>query len=224
MADSAGNLHRLWQPPDDLATVWDQVSRDGGRSWQAAQRLPAEDGPAAVTVDPAGRLQLVGVGLSSLSHWLWDGSRWQADVSHRWTMTGLPEGAADEVAAAVSQEGDLVVVWAAPTGEDNSTESQLLFAARTLALPSGQTALAATPTQPALSPTQPAAAVAVEPTLTPAALANSQPTAALGSRTPEPGNASSSITKYAVALVPVGLVMLVVLGIVAVRVSRNVVR
>ena len=42
VTDGKGNLHLLWQPQDTLTTVWDQVSLDGGRSWQFPQGLPDE--------------------------------------------------------------------------------------------------------------------------------------------------------------------------------------
>ena len=79
VTDSKGNLHLLWQPPE-LTTVWDQVSLDGGHTWQYPQGLPDAGRLAAVTKDSAGRLHLVGVGPSALGHWLWDGSRWKSEA------------------------------------------------------------------------------------------------------------------------------------------------
>jgi hypothetical protein len=74
VTDSAGNLHLLWQPLATLTTVWDQVSFDGGHTWQYPQGLPNERGLTAVAIDPAGRLHLVGVSPGTLGHWLWDGT------------------------------------------------------------------------------------------------------------------------------------------------------
>ncbi|HEY9529023.1 MAG TPA: sialidase family protein, partial [Anaerolineales bacterium] len=39
VVDGRGNLHLLWQLQNTMTTVWDQVSPDGGRSWQVAQGL-----------------------------------------------------------------------------------------------------------------------------------------------------------------------------------------
>ena len=77
VTDGKGNLHLLWRLQDTLTTVWDQFSLDGGYTWQHPQGLPDEGSLASVTRDPAGRLHLVGIGLDALSHWLWDGGRWQ---------------------------------------------------------------------------------------------------------------------------------------------------
>jgi hypothetical protein len=52
VTDGKGNLHLLWQSQDTLTTVWDQVSLDGGHTWQQPQGLPGEGRIAAVMVDP----------------------------------------------------------------------------------------------------------------------------------------------------------------------------
>ena len=59
VTDAKGNLHLLWQPQDTLTTVWDQVSFDGGHSWQFPQALPNEGMTAAMLVDSVGQLHLV---------------------------------------------------------------------------------------------------------------------------------------------------------------------
>jgi hypothetical protein len=87
VADSDGNLHLLWQPQDVFTTVWDQVSLDGGGSWQFPQGLPSEGIAAGGVVDSAGRLHFVNAGPGSLGHWLWDGSRWQPESSLLWPLT-----------------------------------------------------------------------------------------------------------------------------------------
>ena len=92
VTDGKGNLHLLWQPQDTLTTVWDQVSLDGGRSWQFPQGLPDEGMTAAIMVDSVGRLHLVDAGPGSLGHWLWDGSRWQPEAPLHWSLASQQEG------------------------------------------------------------------------------------------------------------------------------------
>ena len=208
VADGQGNLHQLWQRPDMMTTLWDRVSFDGGHSWQAAQRLPVEEGAAAVTVDPVGRLHLVSVGLGSLGHWLWDGSRWQAEAPLRWSLASQPAGPVELLAAAVNMDGKMVVVLAVPTGAGDVTERLLLYVTRTLDLPPRQTAIQETPT-PSPSPTY-------TPT-TPPAKRSPTPTATVDSGSARP---SDPMTQYAMGLLPAALLLLTVLGIVALRAVR----
>jgi hypothetical protein len=141
VADGKGNLHRLWQQPDIKSTLWDQVSTDGGRSWPAAQRLPAEDGPAAVTVDRVGQVHLMDEGLGSLGHWLWDSSRWQAEPLNRWSLASVREVQAEYLAAAVNRAGKLVVVLTVPAGASDESQRLLLYSTRTLEIPAGSAAV-----------------------------------------------------------------------------------
>jgi hypothetical protein len=218
VADGQGNLHQLWQRPDMMTTLWDRVSFDGGHSWQVAQRLPAEGGAAAVTVDTVGRLHLVSVGLGSLGHWLWDGSRWQAEAPLRWSLASQREGPVELLAAAVNRDGKMVVVLAVPTGAGDVTERLLLYAIRTLNLPPRQTAIQATPTPSPPSPTYTPTTPPPKRSLTPTATVDS------GSARPQgPMDriiASDPMTQYAIALLPAALLLLTVLGIVALRAVR----
>ena len=214
VADGKGNLHRLWQRPDMMTTLWDQVSFDGGHSWRFAQRLPAEGGTAAVTVDTVGRLHLVGVGLGSLGHWLWDGSRWQAEAPLRWSLASQREGPV-VLAAAVSMDGKMVVVLAVPTGAGDVAERLLLYATRTLDLPPKQTAIQETPTRSPPSPTHTPATPPLERSLTPAAKVDSGSARLQGPK--DRINASDPMTQFAMALLPVALLLLTVLSIVALR-------
>jgi hypothetical protein len=219
-ADGQGNLHRLWWRPDVTSTLWDQVSADGGRSWQIPQRLPAEAGLATVTADPAGRLHLVGLGLDPLGHWLWDGDRWQVEPALRWPAGTQPENEApaELLAVAVSQTGHMVVLMVRPAGEENPDERRLDFAVRALDLPRSQPATKVAPTPaptdtatpaPTAAPASATSAPATE--VTPAATATReaasvQPAAVL----PGAGTALAQIPR---ALWPVALLLLAVLGL-----------
>jgi hypothetical protein len=141
VTDDKGNLHLLWQPQDTLTTVWDQISLDGGRSWQIPQALPDEGMTAAVMVDSVGRLHLVDAGPGSLGYWLWDGSRWQHEAPLHWSLDSLQEGQEESLAAAVNKEGKMVVVLVVPTGTGDALERNLLYSTRTLKLPPKQTAI-----------------------------------------------------------------------------------
>jgi hypothetical protein len=218
VADGKGNLHSLWQSQDALATLWDLISTDGGRTWQAAQRLPSEDGAAAVTVDPAGRVHLVGVGLSSLSHWLWDGIRWQAEAPHHWSLTEQPTSPPGMLSAAINADGKMVALWAVQIGAGEAAGTTLLFSTRLLDLPPLPTVAQATAT-PAPLPTSTPTTAALAPSATPAATVASRPTP-MPSPT-EPANTSRRIIQYAMFVLPVALLTFVVLGIVAFRVIQG---
>lgn len=215
-ADGTGNLHRLWQQPALTTTVWDQVSFDRGQSWQVAQRLPAEWEAMGVTGDPAGRLHLVGYGLESLGHWLWDGSQWQAALPLRWPLAPAGEQAVERLAAAVNQAGELVVVLAMPAGAGGGA-AELSFTHRTLDLPTPLTPAVGAVAPPA-SPTELPATPSPEPSVTPTAVesgVDNSPAAVEG-----PTSRLAAEAQYIVAFLPVTLLLLVVLGRVILRAVR----
>jgi hypothetical protein len=220
VADGKGNLHGLWQPRDVLTTLWDQVSTDGGHTWQAAQRLPSEDGAAAVTVDPAGRLHLIGVGQGSLSHWLWDGIRWQAEAAQRWSLAQPAEAPPGSSGTAINRDGKLVVVWSMAAGTDEADQTLLLYTTRTLEMPPPLAVVQVTATQTPLLPTVTATAPPAEPSSTPVATARVRQTPV-----PVPSepvvNASNPVAEYAMFLLPVALLLFVFLFIVAFRIIQT---
>lgn len=220
VADGQGNLHQLWQQPDMMTTLWDTVSFEGGRSWQAAQRLPAEGGAAAAIVDPVGRLHLVSVGLGSLGHWLWDGSRWQAEAPLRWSLASQSDGPVELVAAAVNMDGKMMVVLGEPTGAGDVAETLLLFAIRTLELPPRQTAIQETPTPSPPSPTREATPTTPPPKRSPTPSATGDSGSARLQSPTDRIIASDPMIQFAMALLPVALLLLTVLGLVALRAVR----
>lgn len=217
VAGGMNNLHRLWRQPDTMTTIWDQVSIDRGHSWQVAQRLPDEWGTTALTVDPVGRLHLIGVGLDSLGHWLWDGSQWQAEAPLRWSLASQGEDPVELLAAAVNKDGKMVVVLAKPPGTDEAVD-RLLYTTRTLNLPPPQTPIEEAPTR-STSPTYTPATPSPEPSLTPVAV---EPWLDSGSdRLQSPINRFLASAQFAVAFLPTGLILLVVLGRRAIRAIRT---
>jgi hypothetical protein len=223
VADDQGNLHRLWQRTDLPTTIWDQVSVDGGNSWQLAQRLPAEGKAAAVTLDPAGRLHLVGWGASSLGHWLWQGDRWEAQAPLRWSLNPPGQAAAALLAAAIKLDGSLVAVMAIPAGADD-VAGQVLYTTRTLELPPGQTdgqptAAASPPTEAPAAPTPTQAMPTVQVSATPAATVVAR--LVLTPAATDETSANSALTPFVMAVLPAGLLLLAVLGVAALRMVRT---
>ena len=218
VADNKGNLHLLWQPQDTMTTVWHQVSSDSGRSWQFPQGLPDEGTNAVLTVDSVGRLHLVDARLSSLGHWLWDGSRWQSEAPLHWSLTSPQQGPVEKLAAVVNKQGKMVVVLAVPTAEGKTAEVNLLYSTRTLKLPPEQAATKQVPTQTLLAPTFTPTAPTPELLLTPTAPAENQ---SVNQDQTNRVETTNSISPFTIALLPVALLLLGVLGIVIRRITRE---
>jgi hypothetical protein len=219
VGDGRGALHRLWQRADMPATLWHQLSTDGGRSWQIAQQLPAEAGAAAVTLDAAGRLHLVNGGLGAVGHWMWDGLRWQAQAPMNWLAAAQPERLLDMLAATVSPDGQMVVLLAPPSdAEDGDQLRRLLYARRGLDAPPREGA-APTPVAPLLlAPTPAPATPALAPTAAPGGLPAVEPAGAAGQE--QPASASAPVSAVALGLAPAALLLAAGLGVLAFRVSR----
>ncbi len=218
VADDKGNLHLLWKTQDTMTTIWAQVSFDGGHSWQFPQGLPSEGMSAATVVDSIGRLHLVDAGPGTLAHWLWDGSRWQPEAPLRWSLDSQQEGTVEFLAAAVNKQGKMVVVLAVPTGAGATAERILLYSTRTLELPPNQTAIQEVPTQTLLSPTLTPATATPERSSAPVSTVDSEP--ANSQSQTERNETNNRISPYTLALLPVALLLLSVLGIVIRRAIR----
>jgi hypothetical protein len=218
VADGKGNLHLLWQPQETMTTVWDQVSLDGGRSWQFPQGLPDEGTTAAIMVDSVGQIQLVDAGPGSLGHWLWDGSRWQPEASFHWSLASQQMGPVEFLAGAVNKQGKMVVVWAVPTGAGDAAARSLLYSTRTFELLPDQTTIQGAPTQTLLPPTSIPATPTLEPSSTPANRVNSEP---INSQGQTSSNATNDRTSpFTMALLPVAILLLSVLGIIIRQAAR----
>jgi hypothetical protein len=218
VTDGKGNLHLLWQPQSTLTTVWDQVSLDGGHTWQYPQGLPDEGSLAAVTADPIGRLHLVGAGPDSIGHWLWDGSRWQSEAPLSWPLPSQPESQAELLAATVNKEGKMMVVLAETTGQGDTAQRTLLYSTRTLELPQEPTESQEVPTKTQLPPTLTPATSTPERLLTPTHSVDNLPT---NEGQPDPNETNDRISPFATAILPVALLLLSVLGVVLWQATRN---
>jgi hypothetical protein len=112
----------------------------------------------------------------------------------------------------------MVVVMALPTASGDARKRILLYSTRALDLPSGQTAITKVPTQTLLSPTSTPVISTLEPSNTPANPVNSEPTNSQSQA--DRNQANDPISPVTVALIPVALLLLVVLGIVLRRAAR----
>jgi hypothetical protein len=219
VTDGNGNLHLLWQPQGTLTTVWDQVSMDGGHSWQYPQGLPIEGKLVAVEKDTTGQLHLMDIGQSALGHWLWDNSRWQSEAPLDLNSSSQDESPADLLAATVNDQGKMMVVLAKPTGEGDVTERSLLYSTRTLELPGKQTVIEEVPTQALLPSTLTSETPAPERSLTPAGTVDSEPTNPAGQT--DLNQTKGSTSPLTVALIPVALLLLTVLGFMIRQATRG---
>jgi hypothetical protein len=218
VADGKDHLHLLWQPQDTMTTVWDQVSSDGGRSWQFPQGLPDEGTTAAIMVDSVGQIQLVDAGPGSLGHWLWDGSRWQPEASFHWSLASQQMGPVEFLAGAVNKQGKIVVVWAVPTGAGDAAARSLLYSTRTFEPLPDQTTIQGVPTQTLLPPTLTPVTPTLESSSTPANTVNSEPINSQGQTSPNATNDRTS--PFTMALLPVAILLLSVLGIIIRQAAR----
>jgi hypothetical protein len=219
VTDGNGNLHLLWRRQDNLTTVWDQVSPDGGRTWQVPQGLPDEGGPAAVMGDPVGSLHLVGVGPGALDHWHWDGSRWKPEVPLQLSLASQKEGSGELLAAAINKRGEMVVLLGEPAVDGDGAEKDLFYAVRTLELPRTQTATENAHTPTRLPPTVAPATPTPDRSLTPVTTVEGDPTNSQVQT--DPNETNDTISPVTMALLPVALLLLTVLGIVIRRASRD---
>lgn len=218
IADGKGNLHLLWQPQDAPTTVWDQTSVDGGNTWQYPQGLPDEGGLAAVTGDPAGRLNFVGVGPNSLGHWLWDDGSWQLETPPNWSLSTQQETQVELLAATVNKQGKMMVVLAEPAGQSNATERKLLYSTRTLELSKKQTAVQQVPTQTLLPPSLSPMTPTLEPSPTVVSTLESEPTNSQSQT--DPNESNDPLSPLIMAVLPVALLLLGVLGFVIRRATQ----
>jgi len=217
VTDGKGNLHLLWQPHDTLTNLWDQISLDGGHTWEHPNGLPDERNLAAVTRDPAGRLHLLGISSEGLGHWLWDGSRWKSEAPVGGSFSSQ-QGPAELLAAAINKQGKMIVILAKPTGEADGSAKTLFYSSLALELPRKQTITQEVPTQTPLPPTLTPATLTPEPLATPTNMIEMKPTNPQGQTDRNQSNAR--LSPLAVALIPVVILLISALSI-AIRQARR---
>lgn len=215
--DGEGNLHLLWKPQDTVTTAWDQISFDDGKTWQYPQGLLDGGKLAAVTRDPAGRLNLVSTGPSTLDHWLWNGNSWQSEDPPGWLFSSQQE--ARLLATDVNKQGKMMVILARPMNAEDTTQMSLLYATRTLKLP----------LNPGPGPKVPT------PTLLPSTMIPSTPThesvpiptgtiesaSSTSQVQMDPNEPNNRLSPFTMAIVPVVLLLLSILGIVIWQTNRD---
>lgn len=207
--DKEGNIHFFYRRSDNPASLWDQVSSDSGLTWQDPLTFQVDETSAAVFKDPNDRLHLVESGLKVLHHWLWDGSRWQAQASARWSLNPPVEGQVERLAASINVNGKMAVLQAALPNTGTEGERLLFSAVRTIDLPARE--IEPQPTATRALPT-PTSTPATTPTVASASLNLQNPSAQS-----EPDN----LVTFAMILLPVSFLLLNVIGIVTYRVIRS---
>jgi hypothetical protein len=218
VTDGKGDLHLLWQGQDTMTTVWDQVSLDGGRSWQPPQALQVEGTAVALMVDSARRIHVVNAGPGSLGHWLWDGNSWKPEAPLHWPFASQQENLVELLAASANKQGHMVVVLAVPIGAVDAAEQRLLYSIHMLELPRAQTAVPEVSSKTPLPPTSTPGTPTPEPSPTPTSMVDGEPTSSQGQTDRnETTNQTSPLT---IALLPVALLLLSVLGIVIRRAAQ----
>lgn len=215
--DRKGNLHLIWQGQATKTTVWDQVSIDGGISWQFPKGLASEGGNAAAMADSAGQLHLMTASQGAVDHWLWDGSQWKAETPLRLSSASQQKAPLEALAASASKQGKMVVLMAVPANTEETGERTLLFATRTLKLPPVEVAIQDIPSAPP-SPTFVAVTATPMPMLTPTAPAEYR----IDNLHNEEGRVDTEgpLNLFLRALLPAALLLLSVLGIVIWRANR----
>ena len=122
------------------------------------------------------------------------------------------------LAATVNNQGKMMVVLAKPMGEGDVAERTLLYSTRTLELPAKQAAIEQGPTQALLPPTLAPATPTPERSPTPASTVESEP-----ANSPDQTDLNETkdpISPFTMALLPVALLLLSVLGIVMRQAAR----
>ena len=122
------------------------------------------------------------------------------------------------LAVAINKQGKMLVVLAEPTGEGDVTGMSLLYSTRTLELPTQQTAIKETPTKTLLSPTLTPVTPTAQRSSTLVSTIESVPTNSQGQT--DRTETNDPISPLAMALLPVALLLLSVLGIVIRRVAQ----
>jgi hypothetical protein len=132
-----GTLHRLWQEQNKLAaTTNHQVSADGGKTWEAAYKLPSNadlNAKPSVSVDGTGNLHFVQVsGKDSqvFEEWVWSQGHWQLSESRK---VGRLELNAPPIAeSGVTSNGEMYALLQFEKLVKDGSESDILSIDRSL--------------------------------------------------------------------------------------------
>ena len=112
----------------------------------------------------------------------------------------------------------MMVVLAGPTGEGDAAQRTLLYSIHTLELPPKQTAIQEVATQTLLPATLTPATPTSEHLSTPTSTVDSEPTNSQGQT--DRNETNNGLSPFTIALLPVALLLLGVLGVVIRRAAR----
>jgi hypothetical protein len=191
---------------------------DGGITWQYPQGLPTTGSLEATTTDPVGRLHLVDVGPDALGHWFLDNSSWKNAEPLSWPYSAKQANPVELLAAAINNQGKMMVVVAEPTGEGDAAEMILHYASRTLKLPQQQTAIQPVTTKELLTPTLIPATATPAQLVTPTGLVDN-PSATEDQTVHVETNSGGS--PIVTAVLPVAVLLLSVMGFAIWRTARG---
>jgi hypothetical protein len=219
VSDSKGNLHLLWQQ-DPPTTVWDQMSLDGGHTWQYPQGLPDAGSLAAVAQDPTGALHVFSVAQDSLRDWLWNGSQWKSEAPPGWSLSAQQANSVALLAAAANKQGKMMVILAETMSEGDPADRTVLYSTRALASQPKQTVAQEVVTSTPAAPTPSPSASTSTPDNFSAPTSTVQGDLTKSQSQADLNKTDTGISPYTIALFPVGLLLLAVLGVVMRQVTR----
>jgi hypothetical protein len=215
ISDGTQTVHRLWRQADAPDTLLDQLSFDGGRTWEIAQRLPVGWESTDITLDGDGRLHLAGVGFLALEHWQWENGRWQADEPAREAPGSQAADPVTGLAVAVNSDGKMVLVFSQPPATGALADGQLLYTTRQLNPPETKVDSQATATNEPPAPTQAVSTAAPSASPESAGVVAGTPTSA-----PNPqvaGSTHNPVISLMLGYVPVAALLVLVLGFAVLR-------
>ncbi len=234
---SAAVVHRFWQ--EQLASntiVRHDYSVDDGRTWSDPLQVSSKPGPIGITADSSGQLHAVQREAGEITYYTWDGGGWRLGEGAGLLLfsedgvTGQPQG----INTAISLDQTLVALYTNDlNGSENIQPSTNLFAAwrnieapEAFSIPIPIPSSVAGESNPAPVPTAGATPMP-SVTSTPRPLSTSTVDAANNFESsqgiPSNPNNSNGTFRLAIAFVPVGLFLILVvsIGLWVRRDSRN---
>jgi hypothetical protein len=219
-------VHRFWQ--EQLASgtiVRHEYSIDGGRTWNGPLQVSSQPGPADITADSSGQLHAVQGETGEIAYYTWDGGGWRfgqgaGNLFAKDEETGQLKG----INTVVSLDQTLVALYASDLAGSENAQPETGFSAvmrnievpEALSIPVPIPSPVAGESTPASVPTAGATPMP-RVTSTPQPLSTSTVDAAnnieSSQQIPSNPNNNNDTFRLAIAFVPVGLFLLLVIGI-----------
>lgn len=127
-------VHCLWLTGvTGSATLWHQLSNDGGQVWREAESIAgvgSGTSPTSLSLSPDGQLHLLQLFTGQLLHWNWDGNRWLTNETD--LLTNLP--LASGLSGVVLPTGRLEAIYSGSQTDPNTggVIHQVYFTGRSL--------------------------------------------------------------------------------------------